>query len=499
VPFLSVDCTTGEVRLRSFVVDSSRWEGFLRNDSLIVSAGRAHPRGGGELRLGGRVALNGEGGGLGTGLGFVLEEVPLAIVEPFARGLRATGGVLRGNGVVTFDKGRPRTRGSLFIDNGVFEYPGIETTIGPVRGAVSIRNDSLLLRRLTVGLGDGAVGAGGRIVLRPDSGAAVDLRLWADAPSLRLPDLARIEVREARLRLTSRGDGYLLSGRAALDDTRIVKDVWLPELIAQGERGGSARAPRPFMRKIALAVRVDLRRNLSIDVNLADLRLGGTATLSGTAADPRVNGTVEVVEGDVYYLDRRFEAVGGHLRFARSRLLNPTIALSARTDVVAVVPRSTSELPGTESYTITLTVSGPLRGPEMILTAQPPLSQADIVSVLTLGTTLGAVGTELGERVQALAANQLLGFGARKLERLLGLEEVLVTGDVAGGHVEAGPHITVTKRITRYLTLSYATAVRALDEREVSAVLRLTRFLFLVGSTDQDGTSSVDLKIRLTW
>ncbi|MBD3315758.1 MAG: hypothetical protein GF344_08235, partial [Chitinivibrionales bacterium] len=208
---------------------------------------------------------------------------------------------------------------------------------------------------------------------------------------------------------------------------------------------------------------------------------------------------LDVVEGGVYYLDRRFTVAGGHVRFSGPRYRNPFVGFSAVTDVVALVPHSMGELPGTKVYEITLAVSGPLERPEAVLSSRPPLSQPDIISVLTLGTTLGAVGTELGERVQALAANQLLGFGARKLERLFGLEQIRVTGDAAGAKVVTGPHIILTKRFSRRLTLSYATAVRAIDQREISAVYRLTRHVFLVGATDQSGSSSIDLKVQLTW
>jgi hypothetical protein len=92
-----------------------------------------------------------------------------------------------------------------------------------------------------------------------------------------------------------------------------------------------------------------------------------------------------------------------------------------------------------------------------------------------------------------------LGFGARKLERTLGLEQIRITGDMAGVAVETGPHITVTKRLSRRLTLSLATAFRAINEQRVSAVYRLTRFFYLVGTTDQSGDSSIDLRFRLTW
>ncbi|MBD3243814.1 MAG: hypothetical protein GF331_24700, partial [Chitinivibrionales bacterium] len=140
-----------------------------------------------------------------------------------------------------------------------------------------------------------------------------------------------------------------------------------------------------------------------------------------------------------------------------------------------------------------------LQNPEVVLTSVPPLPQPDIVSVLTLGTTLGAVSGELASRIQSLAANELLGFGAQKLERMLGLEEIRVTGDIFSEETDAGAQVTLTKRISRRLSVTYGTALRAFDEQELSAVYRLTRWLFIVGSVSQRGTSNIDLRTRFTW
>jgi translocation and assembly module TamB len=333
-----------------------------------------------------------------------------------------------------------------------------------------------------------------------DSGLALDVRLRAHEATVHLLEYAQVRVGRGTLRLVSRGRRWAVTGRVGLGETKIIRDIWLPEMIARAAEGvGGGRVPAAGRRRLRYDIEVDLQQNLWVDVNLADMRLGGKVVVRGTAAEPRIEGEVEVIEGAVYYLDRRFRVSGGRLGFDETRIMNPSVNLSATAGVTAVVPRTTGVLPGTQTYTITLTVNGRLEDPQLVFTSQPPLTQPDVVSVLTLGTTLGAVGTELGERVQALAANQLLGFGARKLERTLGLEQIRITGDMAGVAVETGPHITVTKRLSRRLTLSLATAFRAINEQRVSAVYRLTRFFYLVGTTDQSGDSSIDLRFRLTW
>jgi translocation and assembly module TamB len=234
-------------------------------------------------------------------------------------------------------------------------------------------------------------------------------------------------------------------------------------------------------------------------MNLAKARLGGKIVLSGNAARPGIAGTLRVLDGDVFYLDRRFEIGSGEIRFPEPKVLNPFFSIAATTEVVAIVPNSVTEIPGTQTYTVTLNVNGSLDRPHVVLTSQPLLSESDIVGVLTLGTSLGAVDTELAQRVQELAAHQLLGLGARRLERLLGIDDIRVTAAPFGAQRERRTHLTLTKKLTRRLTVSYGTAIRAFEEREITAAFRLATFLYLVGSTGWKVPSSIDLKARLTW
>ena len=155
-----------------------------------------------------------------------------------------------------------------------------------------------------------------------------------------------------------------------------------------------------------------------------------------------------------------------------------------------------------QSYTVFMTLSGTLKEPLVMFRAEGEnvsgLSQADIISILTLGQPLGAVGGDLGERLRTFAGESLLGFGSRQLEQILGIERIEIRGDIFAMDSVQSPRLALTKRVGPRLTLSYETMLGNLAQRRISALFRLTRRFFLKGETDSEGGSGIDLILKLS-
>ncbi len=224
----------------------------------------------------------------------------------------------------------------------------------------------------------------------------------------------------------------------------------------------------------------------------------GDVTLSGTAAVPGYIGEIKLSSGYILYLDRSFEIIKCSIYNYDPYKLNPVLNLEAQTEVLSISAVTGDPL----SYIIYMTISGTLEEPVVMFRSEGEngegLSQADIISVLTLGQPLGAIGGNLGERLRAFAGESLLGFGSRKLEQLLGIERIDIRGDIFAMDSVYSPRLTLTKRIGPRLTLSYETLLGNLAQRRISALFRLTRRFFLKGETDSEGESGVDLIFRLS-
>jgi translocation and assembly module TamB len=112
-------------------------------------------------------------------------------------------------------------------------------------------------------------------------------------------------------------------------------------------------------------------KDVRIENNLARARLLGKVKLSGTNVKPTLIGAVEVGEGaQAFFRGNTFSVGRGVLQFNG---LWPTFDLSAQSQV--------------RGYLVNVKAFGRLDDPKISLTAEPALSEADVLSLLTLGVT----------------------------------------------------------------------------------------------------------------
>jgi autotransporter translocation and assembly factor TamB len=168
--------------------------------------------------------------------------------------------------------------------------------------------------------------------------------------------------------------------------------------------------------------------------------------------------------------------------------VNPNLNITAKSEVVTFSPNSRAE-----TFTITLTLIGTLENPVVRLTADPALGELDIISVLTFGERMGGMGSDVSDRLMNIAAQQALGLGTRRLERMLNLDKVSVSGDILGSGTST---IGVTKRFTSRLNLTYETNMGNFSDQKVTAQYRLMPNLFLEGQSANNGENALDLIFR---
>jgi autotransporter translocation and assembly factor TamB len=190
--------------------------------------------------------------------------------------------------------------------------------------------------------------------------------------------------------------------------------------------------------------------------------------------------------GVTTYLDRKFQIVDGSLFNPDLAAINPNLNIAAKHDVVTVSPSGRAEY-----FTITLNLTGTLESPVVRFTAEPALSELDILSILTFGERMGGMGGDISSRLTNIAAQQVLGIGARRLEKLLNLDRVSVTGTQSEGIT-----IGVTKRVTNRLSLSYETSTGNITNQKAAAQYRLLSNLYLEGQTTSEGEGAVNLMFR---
>ena len=160
-----------------------------------------------------------------------------------------------------------------------------------------------------------------------------------------------------------------------------------------------------------------------------------------------------------------------------------------------------------ESYVVTVRFQGFLHDSVPELSSSPPLSEPDIVALLTFGDTVGWLVTgsgsagSSGDRFVGLARRAFLssvfGVAESTLERLLRLDTVAVDDEAVLAGDVAGTDVTLGKEFGDRLRVNYTTAVGRFSDQRVEVSFQLTRRLSIETRADPEGNHAIDLRLRL--
>lgn len=142
--------------------------------------------------------------------------------------------------------------------------------------------------------------------------------------------------------------------------------------------------------------------------SLYDLMVHGTATFQGTAAHPEPSGYFEATKGVVHYLDTNFRLASAKASFTQEDTFLPRLDAEGMSRV--------------GQYDVFLTLRGPADAMDIMLRSDPPLTKAQIISLITLRNG--------GDRQQSSSfssedMNALLGSGIRMTLNSLGITQEL--------------------------------------------------------------------------
>jgi translocation and assembly module TamB len=295
------------------------------------------------------------------------------------------------------------------------------------------------------------------------------------------------------------GDGDVRSARGELRMVRGIYDEDL-DLSLQGllgtRRGGAGTGSEPTrFDDVALEVRVAIPPGtFEVRNNVARMRGEGDLTVRGTFGRPLLLGTIEVVEGGRLELrGLRYDVTRGKLVFANPAQNDPYFELEARTQV--------------KEYAITLGVSGTASRIVPRFTSYPQLPEAQIVSILATGeipsTTTGSVGSvspvSTDQDIVAAARELIAGLAtdaaASRTKEFLRLDRLQIDPVFIGSTFDA-PRLTVAKRLSNDLTVTYSYKASTDQEQVILVEYQITPNAFLQLLRDENGVYSAEVKIR---
>jgi translocation and assembly module TamB len=223
----------------------------------------------------------------------------------------------------------------------------------------------------------------------------------------------------------------------------------------------------------------------------ADLRL------RGSVAHPAVLGRADILEGEASFNGTKFRLEHGDITFANPVTIEPILNLEASTHV--------------RNYDLAITITGTPDQPgglRVSYRSEPPLPQSDIIALLALGRTSEESAqlqeqsgqTAYTDQASDIILNQAINSTvSSRVQKLFGASRIKI--DPQGLTTETnptarGPQVTIEQQFANNVTLTYSTNVSQSSQQIIQGEYFFTRNLSAVGTRDQNGVVSFDLRIR---
>jgi translocation and assembly module TamB len=288
-----------------------------------------------------------------------------------------------------------------------------------------------------------------------------------------------------------RGDLTMVSGRY---DQDVI--LGLSTLLGRFGPGSAGLAPAssPFD-AVGLEVRIAIApAAIEIRNNVARLRADGNLVVRGTWGRPLLFGQVEAEDGGRLTLrGQKYDLLGAKLLFSNPTRIDPFFEVEARTDI--------------KDYRVTVALSGTMSRMTPRFSCDPPLSEAQIISLLTTGDvpTSASSGAPVSSPVSteasiAQATRELLtglatDAAASRTKDFLKLDRLQIDPIFIGSTFDA-PRLTVGKNLSPDLSVTYSYKASTNQEQVIQVEYQVSRDAFLQFVRDENGVYSVDLRIR---
>lgn len=367
----------------------------------------------------------------------------IAWLSAFAKDALAVDGALNGSLKIGGTLSKPLLRGTVLGSQLKIVMPDYGINLDDGRLVADFVGDEMHIRQLAFSAGSGTLTASGRLGIANDRPDAM-LRWAADSlEALASPDRQLVVSGDGSVRVVDKQIiviGSLKADRGIIElpDADVVK--LSPDIVIVGRTKEKKAKALPYAVRMELSV--DLGERFVAKGRGLDAKLTGQVRITAAGGGmPRAVGTIRIEKGSYTVYGRTLELERGTINFA-GPIDNPAIHVIAR--------RRTAQVEaGVE-------VTGTLDNPIVRLVSKPPMQDAEILSWLVLGRSLGdSAGSELG-LLQA-AAGALLARGQSttlqaKLAAATGLDEISIG---TSGSDFAGAVVTLGKQLSERLYLTY--------------------------------------------
>jgi autotransporter translocation and assembly factor TamB len=398
-------------------------------------------------------------------------DVDLGVVQGFTSYVTDVTGTMQANVRVTGTGYDPHLDGAIDIRGGAFAIPDLGTNYTGLDTRIELRPDVVRVQEFKILDNRGfPMTVGGTLAVHERMVGAVNVTVQSENFEVIDNQFADLKL-DTDLRITGELRKPRIEGSVEVENGTIFvaevletvsADPYATEATIVDFAGAdaaaisaAANAPAPEREpRVNILDAVDLEIAFAIPSNLVlrgtDLRPANApieigdinATVGGAVqvrkapgSTARLTGEVNTVRGNYTFQGRRFEIMrDGRIRFAGTEDIDPALDIRARRIIS-----------GVETF---VRVQGSMRQPELSFSSNPPLDQADILSLIVFNQPINELGegqqVSLAERATALAGGYLASGLTRAIGSALELDEFEIQ---AQGERGLGPTLTVGEQV----------------------------------------------------
>jgi translocation and assembly module TamB len=385
------------------------------------------------------------------------------------------------NGTLT----RPLLSGRLHLANVALALNDLPNGISKLNGNLIFDQNRLQVQDLMGTTGGGQLKFGGFLAYQ--QGIYGDFT--AQGKDIRVRYLGISATADTTLHLQGSQANMLLSGNVQITRFIIGPNV---DFASFATGPGTSVPPNPNAASSHVRLDVHIFSAPQLDFQNSYAQLAGSVDLRirGTVAQPAILGRINITDGTANFAGTTYRLQHGEIFFTNPVMIEPIIDIDATTRV--------------EEYDVTIGLHGNASKLTPTFRSEPPLPQADVISLLALGRTQEeqalysqqeqSVGSD--STTNALLGGALNAAVGSRVQKLFGGGSVKIDPTYVGTVGSSSARITVSQNLARNIQVTYATNVNATAQQLIQAQIDVTSSVSLLAVRDEAGVFSVVMKVH---
>ncbi|MBF0500179.1 MAG: translocation/assembly module TamB domain-containing protein [Candidatus Riflebacteria bacterium] len=376
---------------------------------------------------------------------------------------------------------QPSIAGDFELKAVELAFPGMRSPLKDVALGMKTENKIVRIAPLSAKLGRGLISGGGEIDFR-DGPGSMSLSLSGDKIDVAW---GRIDLENNHFDLTATGNVYnpVVRGKVLLPKGRI-------QLADNLLDGFKFNHKLPFQ---TLDFRLDFEipRNIWVRNSMLNAEMRGKFGVNGNLKGVHVTGSVQTVQGALYFQRRKFNIENGEVKFGeREGQFDPHVFF-----------KSVTTIQTTQVY---MTLEGNLSSLKPRLYSSPPLAEGDIFALITLGRNIdqnefgGSRGQLERDILENLKNTYLTGLLSSTLGTALNLDELYMGSLFDRTSGTSRSFLRIGKYLGHNIFFAYEGTLSNEDKKTYIFEYRLPRgFLFNLES--EKPTNEMRVGVKYDW